>query len=55
MAKFIEQKIEITISKMFKNSETLFNPLTEDQVSSLEEIVTELAGDGCIIEVSKPE
>lgn len=53
MAKFVEQKIEITISKMFKSSEAAVFPIADEQIASLEEIVSELAGDGCIVEVVK--
>lgn len=53
MAKFIEQKIEITISKMFKNDQAAMYPISDEQIASLEEIVSELAGDGCIVEISK--
>lgn len=52
MAKFIEQIIQITVSKMVKNSETLTLPLDKEQISQLESIVEELTGNGTIVEIS---
>lgn len=53
MAKFIEQKIEIIISKLFKNREETFLPVNNEQLANLEEIVSEWVVDGCIVEVSQ--
>jgi len=52
MAKLIEQTIVLTVSKMIKSSEHMGILLDEEQVSQLEAVVAELAGDGCIVEMA---
>jgi len=51
MAKMIEQRISFTVSKMFKTDESAPYPLQQEQLASLEEVITELAGAGCLVEM----
>mgnify|MGYP003328159952 CR=1 FL=1 len=51
MAKLQEDVLVIKISKLVKDSDTVSTSLTEELVTSLEAVVTELAGAGALVEV----
>ncbi len=51
MAKLVTETITITLSKMVKNSDSETNILDGDVLASLESVITELAGDGVMVEI----
>lgn len=53
MAKLIEQTLVVTISKMVKNDAPDSVVLDSDIVSQLEAVVSELAGEGTIVEIDQ--
>jgi hypothetical protein len=53
MAKVQEQIIVIKVSKLIKNDGTESDLISDDVVSSLEEVVSQLVGDGIIVEAEK--
>lgn len=53
MAKIQEQMIVIKVSKLVKNDVAEMDLISDEVVSSLEEVVSQLVGDGCIVEAEK--
>ena len=51
MAKFLTETITITLSKMVRNDDATDTVLDADTLASLEAVITELAGDGVIVEI----
>ena len=51
MAKLQEDVLVIKISKLIKDADTPGTALTEELVTSLEAVVTELAGAGALVEI----
>lgn len=51
MAKLVTETITITLSKMVKNSDAETNILDEEVLASLESVITELAGEGVMVEI----
>jgi hypothetical protein len=52
MAKLQEDVLVIKISKLIKDSEESGTALTEELITSLEAVVTELAGVGALVEIT---
>jgi len=56
MARIQEDIITIKVSRLFRDSETDSGPLMpEDTIASLEQVIGELAGKECLVEVQKHE
>lgn len=53
MAKLNTSSIIITVSKLVKNSEPTDLLLTDEVVAQLEAIVSELVGDGVVVEIEE--
>ena len=54
MARIQEDVITIKVSRLFRDSETDTGPLMpEDTLASLEQVIGELAGKECLVEVQK--
>jgi len=53
MAKIQEEVLVIKVSKLLKDSDTESPVLTEDVTTSLEAVVSELAGAGALVEIQK--
>jgi len=53
MAKVQEQVIVIKVSKLVKNNDAEMDLISDEVVGSLEEVVSQLVGDGCIVEAEK--
>lgn len=52
MAKLHEEIVVIKVSKMVRDNETSVDPLlTDDTLSSLEEVVQQLAGTNALVEI----
>ena len=51
MAKLNEQVIVITVSKLLRTGDPVTELLDEDQLSSLEAVITELVGKDCLVEI----
>lgn len=51
MAKLQEDVLVIKISKLVKDSEVAGTSITEELITSLEAVVTELAGAGALVEI----
>jgi hypothetical protein len=51
MAKLLTETITITLSKMIRNDEKSTTVLDEETLAGLVSVVTELAGDGVMVEV----
>jgi hypothetical protein len=51
MAKLVTETITITLSKMVKNSDKEANILDAEMLAGLEAVVTELAGEGVMVEI----
>lgn len=54
MAKIIEDVIVVKFSKIVKDSEQKPDIVSDDIVSTIEQVVQELVGDGVVVEVEKP-
>jgi len=52
MAKLQEDVLVIKISKLIKDTDTVSTALTEELITSLEAVVTELAGAGALVEIA---
>jgi len=56
MARIQEDIITIKVSRLFRDSETDSGPLMpDDTIASLEQVIGELAGKECLVEVQKHE
>lgn len=53
MAKMQTETVVISVTKLLKDSESETPILTEDITASLEAVVSELAGTGALVEVTK--
>jgi hypothetical protein len=54
LAKIANENIIISISKLVKDSESAnLDSVNEDTLTTIEQVVQELLGDGLIVEVSK--
>ena len=54
MARIQEDVITIKVSRLFRDSETESGPLMpDDTIASLEQVIGELAGKECLVEVQK--
>ena len=54
MSRIQEDVITIKVSRLFRDSETDSGPLMpEDTLASLEQVIGELAGKECLVEVQK--
>ena len=51
MAKLITDTFTITLSKMVRNDDDTKTVLDNDTIISLVSVITELAGDGVIVEI----
>lgn len=51
MAKLLTETITITLSKMIRNDDNEANVLDDETMASLVSVITELAGDGVMVEV----
>lgn len=51
MAKLITETITITLSKMVKNDVKTDGILDAETIASLESVITELAGEGVMVEI----
>jgi hypothetical protein len=51
MAQLITQKIGITASKLLRDSDTVYELLAPEIIESIEAVITELVGDGVLVEV----
>ena len=51
MAKLLTDTITITLSKMVRNDTTSETVLDEETMASLVSVITELAGDGVMVEI----
>ena len=52
MAKLQEDVLVIKISKLIKDTDTAGTALTEELITSLEAVVTELASAGALVEIA---
>ena len=52
MAKLQEDVLVINISKLIKDTDQTGTALTEELVTSLEAVITELAGAGALVEIT---
>jgi hypothetical protein len=53
MAKIQEEVVVIKVSKLLKDTDIQEDVLTADVLTSLEVVVTELAGAGALVEIDK--
>lgn len=53
MAQISEEHIVIKVSQLVRDGESGKSKLSDDVVDSLEQVVSELVGDGCVVEVAK--
>ena len=51
MAKLVTETFTITLSKMVKNTEDAATIIDGDTLASLETVITELAGEGVMVEI----
>lgn len=51
MAKIAEEHLVIRISQLVKDGTEAVSRLDAETIASLEAVVSELAGDGCVVEV----
>lgn len=55
MAKIVSNNIAILISRIAKEDQQLENIVTPDMVTTLEEVVQQLVGEGAVVEVKQFE
>lgn len=53
MAQISEEHIIIKVSQLVRDGESAESKLSTDIVESLEQVVSELVGSGCVVEVAK--
>lgn len=55
MAKIVEEIVVVKVSRLVKDDAVAEKKLTNDVAESLEAVVTELVGTGCVVEVVTDE
>ena len=53
MAKLHEEVLVIKVSKLLKDSESIAEIISDEVLHSLEEVVSELAGAGTLVEIER--
>ncbi len=53
MAQISEEHVVIKVSQLVRDGDTAQTKLSADIVESLEQVVSELVGDGCVVELAK--
>lgn len=53
MAQISEEHVVIKISQLVRDGESANTKLSDEIVDSLEQVVSELVGDGCVVEITK--
>ena len=55
MAKIVEDNIVVSISRIAKDGDNLSSVVNDEIVSTLEQVVQQLVGDGAVVEVKAVE
>lgn len=55
MAKIVEDKISISISRIAKDNAELSPVVNDEVIGTLEQVVQQLVGDGAVVEVKEAE
>jgi hypothetical protein len=55
MANIVEENLVVKVSQLVKDSGTAAPKFTPEIVEALEQVVSELVGGGCVVEVMKDE
>jgi len=55
MANIVEENLVVKVSQLVKDSGNAPTKLTQEVVEALEQVVSELVGGGCVVEVMKDE
>lgn len=53
MAKIVEEALVIKVSQLVKDGTAAEERLTDEICATLEQVVAEVVGDGCVVEVVK--